>query len=141
MSELSGGQNFYAEMPNSYNMVVNTAHPLIEGIIEDKQKKTGEKLTKINSKIDPLKADTEKMQKEQSEKKEEEVKQEEKDQLEELNKKLAKLGEDKTKILHKYSEDNKIVKQVIDLALLSNNMLKGEDLIKFVRRSVDLIGK
>jgi len=140
MSELSGGQNFYAEMPNSYNMVINTSHPLVNGIIEGKDKKLATKLTEINGKIDPVKQEREKLEKEQTEKKEEEIKQEEKDKLESLGKDLDKLNADKTKILHKYGKDNKIVKQVIDLALLSNNLLRGEDLIKFVKRSVDLIG-
>jgi molecular chaperone HtpG len=140
MSELAGGQNFYAGMPGSYNMVINTSHPLVTGIIDDKKKAAGEELDAVNGKLEPVKADKEKLEKEHSGKKEEEISQAEKDRLEELGKEVDKLSSEKTDILYKYAGGNKIVKQLVDLALLSNNMLKGEDLIKFVKRSVDLIG-
>ena len=140
MSELAGGQNFYANMPGNYNMAINTSHPLITGIIEDKKKIAGEEITALNTRIQPLKAEREKLEKEHSGKKDEEISQAEKDRLEELRKETDKLSTEKKDILFKYAGENKIVKQMVDLALLSNNMLKGEDLIKFVKRSVDLIG-
>jgi len=140
MSELAGGKNFYADMPGNFNMVINTSHPLVIGIIEDKKKVAGEELASINGKIEPVKAEKEKLDKEHGDKKEEEISQAEKDRLGELEKEMDKLSSEKKDILYKYAGTNKIVKQLVDLALLSNNMLKGEDLIKFVKRSVDLIG-
>jgi len=140
MSELMGGQSFYSGMPNSYNMVINTSHPLVSGIIEDKKKVAGGDLASVNDKIEPVKAEKEKIEKAHAEKKEEEISQEEKDKLGELTKEMDKLNGEKKEILYKYGGENRIVKQLVDLALLSNNMLKGEDLIKFVKRSVDLIG-
>ncbi len=72
-------------------------------------------------------------------KKEEEVKQEDKDRVEELTKKITELEDKKEKLLTKFGAGNKQVKQLIDLALLANGMLKGEELTKFVKRSIELM--
>ena len=81
----------------------------------------------------------EKLEAARKDKKEEEIPQADKDKLEDLNKQIDELKKKEDKILSDYGAKNKIVKQLIDLALLSNNMLKGEELIKFVDRSVELI--
>ncbi len=139
MAELGGGMGFYGDLPDTYNLVVNANHPLVQKIAEDEAAKVGGEVKKLKDEMAPLQEEKDKLQKEQSEKKEEEVKQEEKDKLEELNKKVDDLNLKKTELLEKYGQENKLVKQLIDLALLSNNMLKGEELNKFVKRSVDLI--
>jgi molecular chaperone HtpG len=139
MSELSGGPNFYGEMPDTFNLVVNASHPLLEKVREAKDRSTGKKITDLDEKLKPFEEEKASLEKEKEGKKEEEIPQEQKDKLEEVGKKISELEEKKKTVLTEYSKKNKIVKQLIDLALLSNNMLKGEELVKFVKRSVELI--
>jgi molecular chaperone HtpG len=139
MSALGGGMNFYGEMPDSYNLVVNGNHPLVLRVNDELGKKLSGELKKIDDKVKPLNENKAELDKAVKDKKEEEIKQEEKDRIEELTKKIAELEEKKTKLLKKFGSDNKLVKQMIDLALLANGMLKGEELTKFVKRSIDLM--
>jgi len=139
MSALGGAAGFYGNMPDHYNVVVNIKHPLVEKIREEKNKKTGEKIEKINAELIPVKEEKEKLQNAGKEKKEEEIPQADKDKIEELNKKINDIEKKKTGYLSDFGSKNKIVKQLIDLALLSNNMLKGEELTRFVNRSIELI--
>jgi len=140
MSSLGGpGMNFYGEMPDSFNLVVNSNHVLVNRIVEDAEKKLGQQLSKQDEKIKPLKENKENLEKANKNKKEEEITQEEKDRMADLDKKINELKEKRDDILKKYAGKNKLVRQLIDLALLSNNMLKGEELTKFVKRSIELI--
>ena len=139
MSALGGGMNFYGELPYSYTMVINSNHPLVLRIHTDLDKKLATELAKIDDKIKPLSDNKAELDKVNKEKKEEEIKQEDKDRIEELSKKIKELEEKKEKMLKKFGNSNKLVKQLIDLALLANGMLKGEDLSKFVKRSIELI--
>ena len=139
MAELGGGPNFYGELPDSFNLVVNTGHPLVEKVREAKDKSLSKKLQDIRDQVLPLNEERSKLEKEKEGKKEEELSQELKDKLEDLQKKIAAVEDKKKALLGEYGGKNKIVRQLIDLALLSNNMLKGEELVKFVKRSVDLI--
>ncbi len=139
MSKLGGGMGFYGDMPDSFSLVVNSNHVLVQKILESKDKKVGDKVAKIKEEIKPVEEERSKLQKFQEGKKEEEIKQEEKDKLAEIEKKVDELNNKKKELLTGFGKKNKIVKQVIDLALLANNMLKGESLTEFVKRSVDLI--
>ncbi len=139
MSELSGGMNFYGEMPDSYKLVINARHPLIHKVLESREKSAGKKADEFREKIKPLEEEVSKLEKAPEKKKDEEIPQADKDKLEEVHKQLKELREKKNKVLADYGKKNKLVNQLIDLAMLANNMLKGEDLSKFVRRSVDLI--
>ena len=139
MSELSGAPNLYAGMGDAFNVVVNTNHPLILKVNEAKDKAVGKKVDDINNELKPFNEELSKFEDQHKDKKAEEIPTAEKDRKEELNKQIGKLEEKKNKVLADYGKKNKIVKQLIDLALLSNNMLKGENLIKFVNRSIDLI--
>jgi len=139
MSTMGGGMKFYENIPDSYNLVVNSNHPLVIKILEDKDKKVGTKIQKFKDELQPIEQEKAKLEKAKEGKKEEEIKQAEKDKIEDLEKKIKDLKDKKDKILSDYGKKNKLVKQLIDLALLSNNMLKGEELTKFVKRSVELI--
>ncbi len=143
MKEMSamqgGGMNFYGEMPDSYQLVLNENHPLVERILSDKNENVGEQVGSLRSKIESLNAKRQELEKAKEGKKEEEIPQADKDELTDLDKKISDLNTKKTDILAAFSKDNKLVSQLIDLALLSNNMLKGEALTKFVKRSIDLI--
>ncbi len=142
MSAMGGAAaGYYGQLPDTYNLVVNSNHPLISEIVNDKNTKLSDKLNNIQDEIKPFESDKDALEKLSKDKKEEEIPQEEKDKLEELNSNISKLNDKKVSLLKEYGNGNKLVKQLIDLALLSNNMLKGEALNKFVKRSVELIEK
>jgi len=140
MSQMGGGgMNFYGELPDSYNLVVNPNHNLIIKISEDLQAQEGAKLTENNTARTKLKEEVEFMEKEHKKKKDSELSQLEKDDLEKLRKELTEIENTRKELLESYGSNNKLVKQLIDLALLANNMLRGEDLSVFVKRSVELL--
>ena len=139
MSNISGGMGFYGTLPDSYSLVVNANHPLVTKISEEKDKAIGKEVSGINKEIEPVKEEHSKLQKANSNKKDEEIPQADKDKLSDLQKKMDELRDRKNELLQNYGRENDKVKQLIDLALLSNNMLKGEDLSRFLKRSVDLI--
>lgn len=139
MQEMSGQASFYGNMPDSYNLVVNSNHPLVGRIVEQADKKLGTKLEELRSEKKSLSEEQQLLEKAREGKKEEEVPQSEKDQMETVNKKLGELEDKRVEMLKKYGKSQKLVKQLIDLALLANNQLKGEDLAAFVKRSVELI--
>jgi molecular chaperone HtpG len=139
MSALGGGMNFYGEMPDSYNLVINGNHPLVLKVSKELKKSIGEEVSKIDEKIKPIEKNKADLETANKDKKDEEISQEEKDRIEKLNNKITDLNKKKDELLGKYGKDNKHVKQMIDLALLANNMLKGEELTKFVKRSIELL--
>jgi molecular chaperone HtpG len=139
MQELSGQASMYGNFPDSYNLVVNANHPLVGKIAEQTEKKLGKKLDELRSAKSGLSEEQQLLEKAKEGKKEEEIPQSEKDQMEEVNKKLSELEDKRIEMLKKHGKGQKLVKQLIDLALLANNQLKGEDLAAFVKRSVDLI--
>ena len=139
MAAMSPTAGFYGNMPDSLNLVVNVSHPLIKKVIKAKEKDLGTSLEELNTQIKPFEAKVDEIKKQTKGKKDEEIAQADKDSLSESEKQLDKLSEEKKTILKGFGKDNKLVKQMIDLALLANNMLKGEELNRFVKRSVDLI--
>jgi molecular chaperone HtpG len=139
MSAMSGMDSFYGNMPESYNLVVNSDHPLVQKIIAEKDKKLSAKLTGFEDSIKPLKEELEVVEKATKGKKDEEVDQAQKDKKQELREKISGIESEKRSLLQDFGKKNKLAKQIIDLALLSNNMLKGEALTNFVKRSVELI--
>lgn len=142
MGKLGGPEtSLYNNLPDNYNLVVNANHPITKQIIEQKEKDLSAKISEIEKEIKPFKDDLDSLSALTKDKKEEEITQEEKDKSEDLNNKIADLENKKKDILKEFGKSNKLVKQVIDLALLSNNLLKGEDLTKFVKRSVEFIEK
>ncbi len=135
------GMNFYGDLPDSYNLVVNPSHPLVKTVLDDEKSTLGETLKNIREEKQPLNEEKAKLEKEKAEKKEEEVSQELKDKLEDLTKKINGLSDKENETLKAYGKESKLAKQLVDLALLANNMLKGEDLNRFVARSIELINK
>jgi len=139
MSQIGGGMNFYGELPDSYTLVVNINHPLIMKVSEDMKTSLGEKLAASDTEIKRLKEETGFMENEHKKKKAEEIPQVEKDDLEKLRKELSDAEKSGRDMLEAWGKDNKVVRQLIDLARLANNMLRGEELSTFVKRSVDLL--
>jgi molecular chaperone HtpG len=136
-----GGMSFYGDLPTSYNLVVNSNHKLIEQIAKSADSSLKDSLKPIKKDIGSVESDIEALEKLKKDKKEDEIPQEEKDQMEDLRKKKEDLNKQKDEIFANYGQENKLIKQLVDLALLSNNMLKGEALDSFVKRSVELIEK
>ena len=139
MSAMGGGMNFYGELPDSYNLVVNPNHQIVNKIAEDLQTQAGTKLNENDSERKRIKEEIAFMEQDHKKKKSEEISQIEKDDLENLRKELTGVENARKDILEAYGSSNKVVKQLIDLALLANNMLRGEELSTFVKRSVDLL--
>ncbi|MDR2928665.1 MAG: molecular chaperone HtpG [Cytophagaceae bacterium] len=139
MSAMGGGMSFYGELPDSYNLVLNGNHPLIARITERVETSVGEKLTGIRSRITSLEGRRGELETSHKKMKDEEVPQAEKEELSDINKKIDEQKSKKSTLLKEFAANEKLVSQLIDLALLSNNMLKGEALSKFVKRSIELI--
>jgi molecular chaperone HtpG len=140
MSQMGGGgMNFYGELPDSYNLVVNPNHQLVIKISDDLYVEKGKELSASDVEIKRLKEEISFMEAEHKKKKPEEISQLEKDDLEKLRKELTDIENSRKEILESFGAGNKIVKQLIDLALLANNMLRGEELNAFVKRSVNLL--
>lgn len=139
MSQFGGGMNFYGELPDSFNLVVNPNHPLVIKISEDLQTAEGVRLAENNTQRIQLREEIDFMEQDHKKKKEGELTQAEKDDLEKSRKELEAIEKSRKEILQSYGAGNKVVRQLIDLALLANNMLRGEDLNSFVKRSVELL--
>jgi len=122
-----------------YSMVVNTSHPIINKIIDDKNKQLATELQEIDKKIEPLNQEVEKIKEEQKKKKEEEITTTEKDELNEKEKQLETLRNERKHKLETFGANNTTVKQLIDIALLSHNLLKGEAFSRFIKRSVKVL--
>ena len=140
MSAMQPGMSFYGEMPDSYNFVLNTDHPLVKKVLADEEQACGEKLKPILGDIKGWEARQADLREAQGKKKEEEITAEEKEDMTNTNHKLDELRAERDKVWADYAATNKMVSQLIDLALLGNGMLKGEALSRFIKRSVELIG-
>lgn len=139
MASIQPGMSFYGEMPDMFNLVLNSDHRLIKQVLSDAETACAEKLVPVESEIAMLTLRRNELQKAQEGKKDEEIPTAEKDELSEVEKKIEAQKTEKENILNGYADGNKVVHQLIDLALLQNNMLKGEALTNFVKRSVEMI--
>lgn len=139
ISRYQAGMSFYAQMPDSYSLVLNSDHPLIKKVLNDAKSKTEDAIKPVSAEIKGLNARLQVINQEQSKKKYDELTQEEKDDKANTQKAIDEQKAKKTQIIADYAKGNNIVHQLIDLALLQNGMLKGEALDKFLKRSVDLI--
>jgi len=141
MSHFQPGMSFYGQMPDSYTVVLNTDHALVKEVLDETRKATDEALKPIEGELKGQQARLAALHQSQSKKKPEEITKEEKDDLEKTEKAVNEQRDKKKKILCDYAKDNKIVHQLIDLALLQNGMLKGKALDEFLKRSVEMIEK
>ena len=140
MSTLQPGMmNFYGEMPDSYSLIINTENPVskkvveqIESLCKDEVMPIIETISKLNNEINSLKTS-------HQGKKDDEIPVSEKEDIKSKENEIAELRKKENEILVEHGSENNLVKQLIDLALLSNNMLKGEALSKFIKRSVELL--
>ena len=139
ISRYQQGMAFYAEMPDTYSLVLNSDHPLIKKVLDDEKEKTAETLKPILSEIKGQEARLAALRQAQDKKKPEEISQEEKDDVNNTQKAIDEQRTKKQQVIADYAKDNDVLHQLIDLALLQNGMLKGAALDKFLKRSIDLI--
>ena len=139
MSKFQAGMGFYGQMPDSYNIVLNSDHPLVKKVLDDSEAATAEALKPIVAELKGQEARLAAIRQAQDKKKYDELTQEDKDQKAEAEKAVQAEKDKKQAVIADYAKTNDIVHQLIDLALLQNGMLKGEALDKFLKRSVDLI--
>jgi molecular chaperone HtpG len=126
-------------MPDSYNLVVNTAHPLVEKLLADEETQCAEKAKPFVSQVAELQSQLDEIDERNKSKKYDEISPEDKTAKDELRAKIDGVNSSKKAIYSEYAATNPIVGQLIDLALLANGMLKGEELAKFVKRSVAIL--
>ncbi len=134
------GMSFYGEMPDRFNLVLNSDHELVKKVLADEEIACTDKLSPLLADIKGWEARQTDLREAQNKKKEEEITSEEKEDMTNTNKKLDELREQRNQILAEYASGNKLVHELIDLALLGNGMLKGEALSKFIKRSIEMIG-
>jgi molecular chaperone HtpG len=141
MSAMQPGMSFYGEIPDSYNIVLNTDHALIKKVLADEEASCAAELAPIVADIKGWEARQSDLRSKENAKKDgEESTPEEKEDMENTNNKLDELNSQRNAILSGYAAANSLVHELIDLALLSSGMLKGEALSNFIKRSVQMIG-
>ena len=140
MAAVQPGMSFYGEMPDSYNLVLNTDHKLIKKVLDDEEAACADKVKPVLDDIKGWEARQNDLREAQSKKKPEEITETEKEDMTSTNGKLDELRQQRNQIFAEYAKDNQLISQLIDLALLSNGMLKGESLSRFVKRSAEMIG-
>lgn len=139
MSQFQQGMGFYAQLPDSYNLVLNADHPLVKKVLDDITANTAKELKPVASELKGQEARLAALHQSQDSKKTEELTQEEKDDMQNTQKTVSELQDKKKAIVAAYAKGNDIVHQLIDLALLQNGMLQGAALDKFLKRSISLI--
>lgn len=139
MASIQAGMSFYGDMPDMYNLLINEEHPLIKRVLENAEEACASKVAPIDEKKATLESRRKALYDARSSKKEEEVPQSEKDELFEIEKEITAAKSEKEAILAEYAAGNSTVKQLIDITLLQNNMLSGEALNNFVKRSIELM--
>lgn len=141
MSRYQPGMSFYAQMPDSYSLVLNGDHALIKDVLASCKDNTDAGVAPVNSEIKGLKARLAALRQMQEGKKSDEITQEEKDDMSATEKAISEQQDKKRSLLSDFAKGNSVVHQLIDLALLQNGMLKGAALDAFLKRSVELIKK
>ena len=139
MANIQAGMSFYGEMPDMFNLVLNSDHKLVKEVLADEEKECSAAIALIQTELEDVTKRRDALKKKQEGKKDEDIPTVEKDELNDLDKKWDELKQQKDSIFAGYAGKNKVVRQLIDLALLQNNMLKGEALNNFVKRSIELI--
>lgn len=139
MANIQAGMSFYGEMPDMFNIILNSDHKLIKGVLADEEKECASIVNSIQQEMDDMEKRRNELKDKQKNKKDEEIPTVEKDELNELNKKWEELKARKDDTFAGYAAKDKVVHQLIDLALLQNGMLRGEALNNFVKRSIELI--
>lgn len=136
MAAMQPGMAFYGEMPDSYNLIVNTEHTLVKEIRDNAEKAVG-------ATVAPLSADIEKKNAEitaiRDAAKDGKLSDDDTKKTSDLEGDVNKLRAEETKVISDYAAGQDKVRQLIDLALLGNGLLKGQDLSSFIKRSISML--
>ncbi len=135
-----GMSQFYGQMPDNFTITVNGNHPIIIDIFTNIEDGYGDKLRTTTKKIDAAVAEEQRFSEVVKGKAEADLSDEEKSMRANLNEKVDSLRSERNARLVELGRENSMVKQIIDLALLSNGMLKGKNLSDFIERSIALLG-
>ena len=136
MAALQPGMSFYGELPDSYNLTLNTNHPVVKRIMEDAQSAVGSRVEELENDLAAANAAIKAINDAKGDKEPDE---EQKEQLSENEARAADVRKQEETVLTEYASGQDRVKQLVDIALLSNGMLKGEALSKFLQRSISLL--
>ena len=139
MAAMQQGMNFYGQMPDMYALVVNTEQPVVKKVLADAVEALETEVGPLRAKVDSDNSEIEKLRKEMDSKKEESEKKELRDKISEIEKEVGDTRSSEEKLIADYASEQPVVKQIIDLALLQSNLLRGEALAAFIRRSVSLL--
>ena len=139
MAAMNPGMSFYGEMPDSYNIVVNTDHAVVKRILTDQESAIGAELAPVQADLVGLKARETVLQENQRGKKDEDLSVQEKEDLNTTRDNIKQQEAKQQELLAKFAGETPLVGQLVDLALLSNGMLKGEALSRFIKRSVSIL--
>ncbi len=140
MANIQQGMSFYGDMPDMYNVVLNTDHSLIKRLLEEEEKECSAQVSPLQEQMDSINKERNELRDAQKGKKDDEIPQADKDKVSDLDKQWQELKKQKEAVYANYAAGNKLVHQLFDLALLQNGMLKGEALNSFIKRSVEMIG-
>ena len=136
MAAMQPGMNFYGELPDSYNLVVNTEHPLIAKIRDAASAALDDQVKPL---ADRIEADNAEISKIRDAAKDKTLGAEDDQKVKDLEKAVGETRDSQEKIIADYAKNQPLVKQLIDLALLGNGLLKGKDLSAFIDRSISLL--
>ena len=139
MANIQTGMSFYGEMPDMFNVVLNSDHPLVKQVIADEETNCQPSVKPIQEQMNAVNKKRNELKDQQKGKKDEEIPQADKDMVNDLDKQWDELKTKKNAVFAEFAGKNQLVKQLIDLALLQNGMLKGEALSNFIKRSIELM--
>lgn len=139
MAAMQPGMNFYGNMPDMYSLVVNSEQPAVKKIVNDAQTALDGEVSPIRSEVEKTNEEITALRKSKDEAKEDSAKADLDKQINEKEKIVGELREKEEKLVKDYASKQAVVKQIIDLALLQSNLLKGEALSAFIRRSISLL--
>ncbi len=139
MSKLGGGMNFYGQMPDSYTIVLNNESPLIQRIINENKEKNGAAFQEFDARLNTLNGELDQINEVNKDKKPADISKEDTERKNKLNEDIQGVKSERKAVMEKFAKENDLLKQLADIALLSNNMLKGKALNDFVNRSLELL--
>ncbi|MBO7261074.1 MAG: molecular chaperone HtpG [Bacteroidaceae bacterium] len=139
MATIQSGMGFYGELPDMMSVIVNQDHKLVKRVMDEAGAACNDKVKPLSDDLDALQARAAELRKAKEGKKEEDIPESEKSELTDVEKQIAEKEDAIKAIYSDYATGNKVVHELIDLALLQNGMLKGEALNSFIKRSVELI--
>lgn len=137
MAAMQPGMNFYGELPDSYNLTLNTEHPVIKKVMEVAVSSIGNEIKPLETELETVNSSIGKLN--DSKKDNKELSEDDKKALSDNESKAEQIRKNEAEIISKYAKDQNTVKQLVDIALLSNNLLKGEALNSFLKRSIDML--